>query len=64
METAIKNNTEINKQVKIISSPVTERYIRRGDTGKISYNPHTKTNWILAGGVYFELNDKWVLEAL
>jgi hypothetical protein len=43
------------KEVIIISSPVTERYVRFGMTGRID----EKTNQIQVNGVWFSYDERW-----
>jgi hypothetical protein len=42
-------------QVKIIKSPITERYVRPGDTGIID----NKTSRIRVNGVWFDFDNRW-----
>lgn len=47
-------------QITVIKSPVTERYVRAGMTGKID----TLNNQIQVNGCWWELNENWEIKLL
>jgi hypothetical protein len=51
---------KINGPVKVLLSPVSERYCRVGDTALLDIDH----NQIRCGGVWFSFNDKWIVEPI
>ena len=51
-------NTLVDGSVKVLQTPITERYCKVGDTATLD----TKRNQIRCGGVWFNFDDRWIVE--
>lgn len=47
-------------QVKVLKTPISERYCREGDTAEIDF----QTNQIRCGGCWFTIGDRWMYQII
>lgn len=55
-----KNSMSLIKHVRVVKTPISERYCRVGDEATLDL----KTSQIRCGGAWFNFDERWVVDYL